>query len=298
MRKLILATFLSSLVHVGVAQDSTPVQKIEQEFTRFVKTGKLEGRFETAIVSYKNADGKTVDLIGAVHIADAPYYTKLQKIFGNYDAVLYELIAPANNLLPSRGKKSSGFISIIQRGLKNILELDFQLDGIDYRMKNFVHADLTAEEFQRVQNDRGESMLTMMLKLMGEAASQARKNPGSEPPMAALVAALFSNNRAHQLKYIFAKQLDKIEQMLAGGGKGESIIIHERNKKCMRVLEEQLRTDKKSLGVFYGAAHLPDLEMRLKKLGFERTAEKWLVAWDLENKNKPATEPVRPTKKL
>jgi hypothetical protein len=35
------------------------------------------------------------------------------------------------------------------------------------------------------------------------------------------------------------------------------------------------------LAVFYGAAHLPDLEKRLRGVGFGRMAERWLTAWDL-----------------
>ena len=53
---------------------------------------------ETAIVSFVPTDPKaaplTVDLVGAVHIGDKSYYAELNRRFKDYDAVLYELVAP------------------------------------------------------------------------------------------------------------------------------------------------------------------------------------------------------------
>ena len=52
---------------------------------------------ETAIVRFAPAAGErtpTVDLVAAVHIADAAYYRQLNREFQAYDAVLYELVAP------------------------------------------------------------------------------------------------------------------------------------------------------------------------------------------------------------
>jgi len=42
---------------------------------------------------------------------------------------------------------------------------------------------------------------------------------------------------------------------------------------------------KKSVAVFYGAGHLPDMEKRLAAdFGLKREGEKWLTAWSLEKK--------------
>ena len=35
---------------------------------------------------------------------------------------------------------------------KRTLDLEFQLDAIDYEAKNFIHADLDAETFQQMQS--------------------------------------------------------------------------------------------------------------------------------------------------
>ena len=34
--------------------------------------------------------------------------------------------------------------------------------------------------------------------------------------------------------------------------------------------------------IFYGAAHLPDMEHRLEQRGYQRTGERWVTAWDIK----------------
>src|SRR5690348_426878 len=46
-------------------------QTIEpKKFMRFVDDGHSGGKFETAIVTYRNKDGATVRLVGAIHIGE------------------------------------------------------------------------------------------------------------------------------------------------------------------------------------------------------------------------------------
>ena len=45
--------------------------------------------------------------------------------------------------------------------------------------------------------------------------------------------------------------------------------------------QKQIESGKKHLAIFYGAAHLPDMEQRLLKQGFKLQKSEWLKAWDL-----------------
>jgi hypothetical protein len=48
----------------------------------------------------------------------------------------------------------------------------------------------------------------------------------------------------------------------------------------MEVLEEQLGERRGSkIAIFYGAAHMPDLEERLLARGYRRLGQGWDVAW-------------------
>jgi hypothetical protein len=285
---LILVPFLANLpayaADVKAAQEPT-------KFLRFVEEGRDGGRLETAIATYKNANGVTVHLVGAVHIADSGYYTALNKVFEGYDALLYEMVKPADMGAPTKqaaaAEEANGIslVHILQKGMKTFLDLDYQLDGIDYSKKNFVHADLTAEEFNRMQDERGESIFGLMLQQMIKEMMKGDNGVAQDMDPMQLLAALSSPDGARQLKLILAKQFQNMDEMVAGlEGPNGSVLVTERNKKALAVLKDTITAGKKNIGIFYGAAHLKDMEKRLGDMGFKRTGVEYRVAWDLSPK--------------
>lgn len=275
---LALALGLTSFSSVMAAQEPA-------KFTRFVDEGLRQGRFETAITTYEDGQGVRVDLVGVVHIGDKGYYRELQNRFRNYDALLYELIAEANDV-PQPNRRSASWIGFLQRGMKDLLDLDFQLDAIDYTATNFVHADLDPATFTRLQHERGESIFTLFLKNAFRAweKQSGRVASGSTPELqlADLLSALLSGDSARSLKYLLAQELDDMERVISGLDEdGDSVILTERNKHAFSVLEAQIAAGRQNLALFYGAAHMPDLEQRLFDRGFRRTNHVWLTAWQI-----------------
>lgn len=268
---------LTSALHAQGAGTFEPSQ-----FVRFVKDGD-GGHLDTAVTSYKKGE-TTVILYGAVHIADAAVYEDLNDRFTTCDVLLYELVGPPD-YRPSRDASARGSspISLLQQAMKSSLELSFQLDAIDYSPDNFVHADMTPEEFEASMEERGESMLSIMVDMMLAGARQQRERSeeDDEPaPPVDLVKAFRSGEGRHTMRMLFASQLQEIE-MLAAGGKEGSTLLEGRNEKCLSVLQQQLQKGHRRIGIYYGAAHLPHMEQRLvQDLGFERTGQEWLVAWD------------------
>jgi hypothetical protein len=267
------------------------------KYLRFVEEGNDGGRLETGIGTYTNGKGVTVDLIGAVHIADAGYYAALNKRFEGYDALCYEMVKPKDMGAPRKEQANGiGMVHFMQKMMKQFLELDYQLDGIDYTRKNFVHADLTAEEFNRMQDERGESMFTLMLQQM--LREMAKGDNGKANAMAdmdpmQLLAMLTSEDRARQLKLMLAKQFENMDDMVAGlEGPNGSVLVTERNKACLKVVKDQIDAGKKNLGVFYGAAHMKDMEKRLEDMGFKRTKMAYVIAWDMTPKGAAAAKPA------
>lgn len=247
---------------------------------------------ETAIVRYKaqSPENKdvTIDLIGAVHIGEKSYYDKLNHEFEQYEALLYELVAPEGTRVPKGGGTGSGHpVALLQNGMKDMLELEHQLEYIDYHKDNFVHADMSPEAFSKSMEDRGESIWTMMFRMMGQQIAQQSKNTSRSSEMDLLMA-LFDKNRALTLKRVMAEQFEDMDGAMASlEGPGGSTLITERNKVALKVLAEQIAAGKKRIGIFYGAGHMPDMEKRLvADLGAQRDAERWLVAWDLRSKDK------------
>jgi hypothetical protein len=272
--------------------------KTEQEGPKFIRIRRDDkGKplaMETAVVRYVSADrpGVTVDLVGAIHIGDKSYYDELNKLFESYEVVLYELVAPEGTRVPKEGRPGNNAhpIGAMQNGMGAMLELQHQLDRVDYTKENFVHADMSPEDFSKSMEKRGESLMQMFLRMMGQGmvqqAAQQQKEGGAGSTDLGLLMALFSKDRAHKLKSLFADQFENMEsQMLLFDGPEGSTIITERNKKAFEVLDKQLKEGKKNVAVFYGAGHLPDMEKRLAAdFGLKREGEKWLTAWSLEKK--------------
>jgi hypothetical protein len=108
--------------------------------------------------------------------------TTWAKTFQGYDSLLYEMVKPKDAPVPGAGARSESMVSAFQRMLKEFLELEFQLDAIDYTAKNFVHADLDAETFEKMQAERGENIFTLMLRQMLDEMSKPQQRPRSPCP--------------------------------------------------------------------------------------------------------------------
>lgn len=260
------------------------------DFVRFVAVGD-GGHLDTAVTTYEK-DGVEVVFYGAVHIADKSVYEELNDRFTTCDVLLYELVGP-EDYRPGKDREERGFnpVSLLQNGLRHGLELSFQLDEIDYQVDNFVHADMTPQEFQSSMEERGESLLSIMFNMMAQGMQQQRaadEEGGGEGSAAEfdLVQAFRSGHGRHLLRMSFASQLEQME-MLAAGGEG-STLLEGRNEKCLQVLRREIDNGHRRLGIYYGAAHLPHLEMRLvRDLGFRKTGHEWLVAWDCKKRPDP-----------
>lgn len=248
---------------------------------------------ETAIVRYAPLAGNrkapqgpvTVDLVAAVHIGDAAYYDELNRRFEKYDALLYELVAAEGTVVErGRGTSNAHPLGALQNGMKSLLALDHQLEKIDYTKPNFVHADMSPDQFLEAMKDRKEGFLEMYMRLVGHTlAAQSELAAKGESPDAAIFAALFAEDRPLRLKRVLAGQLAETEQMLTSfGGEEGSVLITERNKAALKVLREQLAAGKQRLAIFYGAGHLADMDRRLREdFGLKPVEITWLTAWDM-----------------
>jgi hypothetical protein len=251
-----------------------------------VDDGKNGASLQTADVEFRNANGVSVHLVGAIHIGEKGYYDSLNKDFQGYDAVLYEMVKPkdAPPPGPGDGEKSGSAISQFQRFLKNVLDLDFQLDDIDYTAANFVHADLDKETFEKMQEERGETFEMIFMRMVMKAMTdpQVMNNAAAADSGDDLVAILTHPDMERQIKVVLARQLGSMDISAMGlDGPDGSVLVTERNKAALKALEETLAAGKKKIAIFYGAAHMTDMSKRLEAMGFSPVATQWNVAWDL-----------------
>ena len=241
---------------------------------------------ETAIVRCAPADTNrrlpTVDLVAAVHIAEKSYYERLNREFRGYDVVLYELVAPEEFKLPPSGNRGNDHpIAILQNSIKDILGLEFQLQGIDYTRQNMVHADMSPEQFAESMRKRGESVMTMIVRMLGYAMTRPSESAGASNGQ--LLLALFDKNRTLALRRIFAEEFEDSEgSFTALDGRGGSTLISGRNQVALGMLRKEIAAGKARIAIFYGAAHMPDFQTRLRaEFGLVPVSTRWLVAWNL-----------------
>jgi hypothetical protein len=352
-----------------VRAEEKPAAPIASDFVRFREDAK-GAQLQTAIVTYRNAEGVVVDLIGAIHIGDKSYYDALNKRFTTYEELLYEMVGedleaidepdppirkplppqrtkpgaapqPAKPGEPSLEERVRAVEEFLTKGeekprrnfapkapppdeapaeqaahdrlswlhplydtLKNTLKLESQMEDIDYSKKNFVHADMTARQFATLQEQRGEGFLQMWWRAVQAQVAQPEATPNS-PGLLKILEILCRPDSPTELKRLMGRMFDQVERIMSGmeTDKG-SVIVVERNKVALEVLKKEIAKGHKHLGIFYGAAHLTDMEQRLVSMGFKPEKSEWLTAWDLPPEPpppvkagtgvKPAVPPARP----
>ena len=244
--------------------------------------------FESSITRYigeQNGESVQVDLIGVVHIGEQEYYEELNKLFENYDSVLYELVAPEGTKIPKGGGRDSGDslnpIAALQLGMKAALGLEFQLEHIDYEADNFRHADMSPEEFLESMKNNDESFTKLAFKAIGQSMAQSNRSTMSNFD---LLRVAFAKDKEVQMRRLFAKQMMDLEGGLAMfEGRDGSTIINHRNGKALDVMRDEIEAGKKKIAIFYGAGHLPDMERRLmSEFQMRRGGQFWLEAWKLQ----------------
>ena len=267
------------------------------EFLRLVRDD--DGKpvsLDTALVEYRESAADAagagrqtplqVDLVAAVHVGGADYYETLDRLFADYDAVLYELVAPPNARVPKPGRKPAGAIGSAQQSLKSMLGLEFQLESIDYSAENFVHADLSPKEFDAAMAKRGESWWSMFTRLMQESMARADRGGGAgDVSFGELFGILFGSGPERQvrLRRMMAEQFTDMDVLTAAfGGEEGSTLITDRNAAALDVLRDEITKGRRRIAIFYGAAHMDDFDERLRDdFGLQPGEPVWLEAWDL-----------------
>ena len=286
----------------ALAQDGDP-KPTYVRFERGERAG--DAALQTAVAHFRHPD-KNVEVIlyGVVHIADMDFFDRVQEDLDGYDMVLYEGVGRPGEK-PDESMKGLGEI---QGLMGEAMGLSFQKEGIDYTRKNLVHADMSMEELQEAMGGGSISPLGNLL-----TEDQVRQMlPILKAGGKILKGFLASIPRLQdQMKLMLGNQLGNADLQGALGQRATRAILYDRNQVVFDILEEKLATAAKkgtrTIAIFYGAAHHPDLEKRLEAIGFGQTSKRWMTAWTIGNgvgttpqtrargpKMAPRTRPVRP----
>lgn len=276
--------FLALLMILFSATDAA-AGDVRSEFTRIATNEQgAPQALQLAIVTYAPTTSDRdvrIDLISAVHVGEKSYYAELNQLFEHYDALLYELIAPAGTIITT-DDRPTGMISGLQRGMTAMLDLEFQLSEIDYTKPNFVHADLSPKEMSASMAERKESLYVYFWRVVFASLRDYSRDPLNLRNVNALTSSMSSSRQSHPLKLMMANEfadLDRFEGML--GKDSESAVIGARNERAIEVLEREVEAGARRIGIFYGVGHMRDLENRLLDIGYKPIATRWIDAWAL-----------------
>ncbi len=274
--------------------DEKPADEVESAESRYIRIRRNDDGeplgLETSIVRFvpkSGEDGVVLDLIGAVHVGDTPYYRTLNKEFEKYDVVLYELVAEKGTRVPKGGRKGGDMFPVEM--LKNMLKLDSQLRVVDYSKKNFKHADMSPADMKKAMEKRGDTGFSLILGILRDmiresnrmAARQAA-DPNSVPQIS-LMDLLFNPDGGKKLRRMMAMQLGDPAASSALGETLNTLLVEDRNQAALKVYQEELDKGTKKIAIFYGAAHMPDFEERLTtQFDMKIESVRWIEAWDLE----------------
>ena len=298
-------------------------------WVRLAVDGNTPTKLQTSIVRFQGdyvaKDGVSrpvsVDLIGAIHLAESEYYQQLNEQFKTYETLVFELILNKGAdfketiKIERESKKNSSkdlslnplnIIPLSQQIMSNCLNMVYQLDGVDYFAPNFRRGDMDSEDFILKLLTNGDILTFIQDSFFSGFLWDDRGLVES-----GMIAVFFAKDRRLALKRFLAIQLaesaqddikkatSKLEKNKLGASdhsqvddgsenKKENVLIHYRNKKAIDVTKEELDAGQTKIGIFYGAAHLPDLAQRLEnELHLKRVPEQiWLDAWNVGATNR------------
>lgn len=258
----------------------------------------------TPIACYEHPEtGRQVDLIGMIHLAQPDYFRRINRLLGQYDKILFEMVGGEDvpelvrllrepvtteeNLerireISEKVMKSQHLISRIngwfQMRVSQRAGLSDQSSLIDYGRANMVFADMTAEQYDAAMNRDPNAVLKSFKELFfmegmplgDQIISTYQMLFGAEP----------------------AAQYSMLAFCSYPGPEGEdenSVIIAQRNAVCVSVLDrETVDPQLKRVAVLYGALHLPGIDRMLRERGYRLRAVRWMRALEVPELRTPS----------
>jgi len=268
------------IVTLALFQAAAPPAQVKPGYVQSVT--KPDGTFEVRTSAQQlKADGKPdIWLIGAIHVGAKPYYASLQKLLNEQENVFFEGVRNGPKAaLPAPGTAPAKPVYEI---LSDAIGLDFQMNDIKYNREGWKNVDLTWEELEAMNKAGSNGKPTQFDSIKGIL------DPNS--PMAKQLGVILGSatpGMKEAIKLLIVKSV-------AGGGAAaiinpatEKIILTARNKAIIDALDISFASPKppKSIGVFYGAMHLNDVEGTLvSKYGYRLGEKRWFVAADADPK--------------
>ena len=244
-------------------------------------------------------------LAGVSHVGESNYYARLQKLLDAQELVLFEGVTDRASRAAGRKvfDNSKEELGSLQNTMAESLGLAFQLGAIDYERPNFRNSDLTIEQIAQLIAKEAppggkpsktaqefQKMLEMMQgdSFIGALVSAGMKLIGTNPKLQALMKLAMIEVLGR-----FKGDMSQFEGLPPEWKRLIEILLRARNDVVLKDLQVELRkrAPAKSIAIFYGAAHMEDLQRRLTaEMHYRPAGEQWFPAFSVDLQKAQVTD--------
>lgn len=245
-------------------------------------------------------------LAGVSHVGESNYYARLQKLLDAQDLVLFEGVTDRASRAAGRKvfDNSREELGSLQNTMAESLGLAFQLESINYERPNFRNSDLTIEQIaqliakeappgggkQSKTAQEFQKLLEMMQgdSVVGALLTAGMKLIGTSPKLQAMMKLAMI-----EILGRFKGDFSQFEGLPPEWKRLIEILLHARNDAVLNDLRTELqkRAPAKTIAIFYGAAHMEDLQRRLMRdLHYRPAGEQWVPAFSVDLQKAQVTE--------
>jgi hypothetical protein len=230
------------------------------------------GHVDVLVATYRRGD-TTLALHAALPIADAEHAAAMQRRFTQFEALLLAHIpAAAHRQGNATADPETAWQTLLQADAGGGPQWVAMQSAFDLTLPNLVLADLTPDQIAAAQATAQQGVPL--------ARHDAANDSAREQSRIGLAAAVRSGRDAHAVRTLAARQITA-EALPPSSPHTAPALQNARIEKCLQVLQAQVTSGKRQLGLYGDAADLPRLEQRLvRELGWQPLTAEWLRAWD------------------
>ncbi len=246
---------------------------------------------EIAVRTLLAPDGseRRIHLVGVSHVGTQAYYDALQAKLDRMDLVLFEGVGGDREEFLRRDPEADA--AELQPALARAVGLRFQLHAMDYLRPHFVNSDLSPGELVALFAGNNPEDLTEEGLARLEATLASMQGDGLNAELMRMFLGLIERHPPFALgvRWALVEILGTVRGDLASiQGLPQdleemlTVLLRERNAVVIRDTRQVLSEENPpaNLAIFYGAAHMHELEQHLGEvLGFRPEKTTWLPAF-------------------
>jgi len=173
----------------------------------------------------------------------------------------------------------------IQARLAKTFRLRFQLEEMNTDGPNYKNSDMAVDQIEQRLNPDGEEGENSLLFSLLDGSSFPAKMANMLLGLIERVPGAAARGKLMMIEMLAHADDDLMAAGMEGGEEMITVIIDERNQVVIDDLAQELAKDAtpKSVGIVYGAGHMPDLVERLEdQLGYKLAKTRWVTAITLD----------------